>query len=123
MFFMIFDWRSNFMPSMWVMFSGVGGFLLILGICLAITAVTSQTHKKPSETIVKPYVEQPQNQPQFQQVNPYNIRYKEQEQKREPQYPEVNQDIPVVSKINYCRFCGAEVEGDAFFCHQCGTKL
>lgn len=109
------------MPSIWVVFSGFGGFLIIIGICLAITAVTRQSYNKPVEKTLNPY--QPNSQNQSKQVNPYNIYYKEQENKKEPQYPEVNQNIPVLSKINYCRFCGSEVEGDAFFCHQCGTKL
>jgi hypothetical protein len=123
MFFTFFDWRHEFIPPIWIIFSGFGGFLLIIGICLAITAVTRQAYKRPNDKSLNPY--QPDSQIQSKPINPYNIHSREHKQQEQPQRQPIyfNQNIPIVSEINYCRFCGAKIELDAVYCSQCGIKL
>ncbi len=106
---------------MWVVFSGFGGFLIIIGICLAITAVTSQSYKKPVEKTFNPSQTNSQNQPG--QVNPYKIHSIEQREKEELQSKHIKQESTVVFENNYCRFCGSKIEKDAIYCSQCGIKL
>ena len=112
---------NGFTMPIWIMISSFGGLLLIIGIIMAIVAAMSHTYKKPNDTHINPY--QPQPQKQSQQINPYNIRQSTQKELEEPQYQEIKREIPIVSDINYCRYCGSNVEGDAVFCHQCGSKL
>jgi hypothetical protein len=70
---------------------------------------------------MKSYQYQSQSQPQ--QSNPYIIRDSVPKQPQEPVYEEIRREIPVVSDINYCKYCGSKIERDSVFCHQCGTKL
>jgi len=112
---------GGFTMPIWIMISSFGSLLLIIGIVMAIIASMSHTYKKPNEMHLNPYQSQPQKQ--TQQNNPYIIRHSNQKQREEPQYNQIKREIPIVSDINYCRYCGSKAEGDAVFCHQCGTKL
>ena len=103
------------------MISGLGGFLIFIAIIGVIAASMSSPSKKANEEYIKSYQYQPQEL--SQQYNPYKLRNSIQRQPEEPIYEEVKEDIPIISDINYCRFCGAKVDRDANFCHQCGTKL
>ncbi|TKJ18887.1 MAG: hypothetical protein CEE43_16850 [Promethearchaeota archaeon Loki_b32] len=126
LFFDIFDaFRFNFPPIMFI-----GGFMVFIAIIIGISAITmsmSETYKKPKEQYLKSYSSQPQrqNRPQIQvqQYNPYINRKSIQREPEEHIYNQIQKDIPVLSDINYCRFCGAKVDRNAVFCHQCGINL
>ena len=87
----------------------------------------SETYKKTKEQYLISYNSQPQRhdqpQKQTQQYNPYVIRKSIQKEPEELIYKEITREIPVVSTTNYCRFCGAKVDREAIFCHQCGINL
>ena len=121
LFFVFFNRMNGFTMPIWIMVSSFGVLLLIIAIVMAIVASMSHTYKKPNETHLNPYQSQPQKQ--SQQYNPYINRHSSQKQLEEPQYNQIKREIPVISDINYCRYCGSKVEGDAVFCPQCGTKL
>ena len=126
LFFNIFDaFRFNFPPIIFM-----GGFIVFIIIIIGISVITmsmSETYKKPKEQYLKSYSSQPQrqNQPQIQvqQYNPYINRKSIQREPEEHIYNQIQKDIPVLSDINYCRFCGAKVDMNAVFCHQCGINL
>jgi hypothetical protein len=56
-------------------------------------------------------------------LNPYVMQKSSQKQYGESVYQEVKREIPVISDINYCRYCGEKIDRDAKFCHQCGIRL
>jgi len=120
LFFDIFDaFRFNFPPIMFM-----GGFIVFIVIIIGISVITmsmSETYKKPKEQYLKSYSSQPQIQ--VQQYNPYINRKSIQREPEEHIYNQIQKDIPVLSDINYCRFCGAKVDRNAVFCHQCGINL
>lgn len=120
LFFDIFDaFRFNFPPIMFM-----GGFIVFILIIIGISVITmsmSETYKKPKEQYLKSYSSQPQIQ--VQQYNPYINRKSIQREPEEHIYNQIQKDIPVLSDINYCRFCGAKVDRNAVFCHQCGINL
>ena len=126
LFFNIFDaFRFSFSPILFI-----GGFIVFIVIIIGISVITmsmSETYKKPKEQYLKSYSSQPQrqNQPQIQvqQYNPYINRKSIQREPEEHIYNQIQKDIPVLSDINYCRFCGAKVDINAVFCHQCGINL
>ena len=125
-FLALFDgFRFSFPPIMFI-----GGFMVFIAIIIGISVITmsmSETYKKPKERYLKSYSSQPQrqNQPQIQvqQYNPYINRKSIQREPEEHIYKQTQRDIPVLSGINYCRFCGAKVDMNAVFCHQCGINL
>ena len=124
--FRMFDINSfNFPPIIFL--SGFIGFIAIIIVISAISMSMSETYKKPKEQYLKSYNSQPQRhdqpQKQTQQYNPYVIRKSIQKEPEELIYKEITREIPVVSTTNYCRFCGAKVDRDATFCHQCGINL
>ncbi|MFX1389839.1 MAG: hypothetical protein ACFE9Z_07260 [Promethearchaeota archaeon] len=120
-FFIFFDNFNGYTPPIWIMVSGFGGFLLIIAICLVITGITSQASKKPIDNNQNPYLAKPQEL--SRQLNPYNVNYNKQKLEEESKYTKSFQEEPVVLNTNYCRFCGSKIEGEAIYCHQCGTKL
>ena len=79
------------------------------------------TPKRVYEQPIKPYQNTPREQ--SQQFNPYNIQSSIRKQPEVSLYKEVKTDFPIISDINYCRYCGEKVDRDAKFCHQCGIKL
>jgi hypothetical protein len=82
----------------------------------------SQAYTKPKEMITKSNQYQAQKDIPLQ--NPYRIRNSIQKRQEEPLVnKEITREIPVTSDINYCRFCGSNIDRDAVFCHMCGTKL
>ncbi|MFX1309643.1 MAG: zinc ribbon domain-containing protein [Promethearchaeota archaeon] len=121
LFFVFFNRMSGFTMPIWTIIIGFGIFLLIITVIIAIAASMSDTYKKPKERHLnsQPY----QAQKQTQQTNPYIYQNTIQKQFELPQYKEIKREIPIVSDIKYCIYCGAKVERDAVFCHQCGIKL
>lgn len=119
----VFFYRFNGFTIMpiWPMIFGLGGFLIFITIIGVIASLMSAPSNKANEEPIKLY--DYQSQEPSQQHNPYKIRNSIQEQPTESIYKEITQEIPIVSEINYCKYCGAKVERDAIFCHQCGTKL
>lgn len=117
-FFVFFNRFIGFtMIPIWTIISGLGGFLIFIAIIGAIASSISTPPNKVNQEPIKPYQYQPQEP--TQKINPYKIQI----QPEEPIYQEVKQDIPILSDINYCRFCGTKTDRDAKFCHQCGIKL
>ncbi|NVM35160.1 MAG: zinc ribbon domain-containing protein [Candidatus Lokiarchaeota archaeon] len=117
--------RFSFPPMIFL-----SGFIVFIIIIIGISAISisiSETYKKPKEQHLKSYYShfqsQTQPQKQRQQFNPYIIHKSIQNEPEEHIYKEIKRDIPVVSDINYCRFCGAKVDRDAVFCYQCGINI
>lgn len=106
---------------LWPIISGLGGFIIFIAVIGAIAASMSGPSKRPNEEYIKSYQHQPQEP--SQQLNPYRIQNSIQKQPEEPIYKEIEREIPVVSDINYCKYCGSKIDGYAVFCHQCGTKM
>ena len=122
LFFVFFNRFTGFtIIPIWTIISGLGGLIIIIAVISVIAASMSAPSKKANQEHIKPYQYQPQEP--AQDSNPYIIRETMQKQPEEPIYKEITREIPVVSDINYCKYCGAKVERDAIFCHQCGTKL
>lgn len=121
-FFIFFNRFSGFtIIPIWTIIIGLGGLILIITIISVIASSMSAPPKKVNQEHIKSYQYQPPEP--YQQSNPYIVRNSIQSQPEEPIYKEIIQEVPVVSDINYCKYCGAKVERDAIFCHQCGTKL
>jgi len=122
LFFIFFNRFNSFtIIPIWPIITGLGGFLIFIVFIGVIASSMSAPSKKVNEEYIKPYQYQPQEP--NQQYNPYKIRNSIQKQAEEPIYEEVKHDIPIISDINYCRYCGSQADRDARFCHQCGTKL
>jgi hypothetical protein len=122
LFFIFFNRSNGFtMIPIWPIISGLGGFLIFIVIIGVIASSMSTPSNKANEDYIKPYQYQPQER--TQQYNPYKIRNSIQNQAEDPIYEEVEQNIPIISDINYCRYCGSKIDRDARFCHQCGIKL
>ena len=122
LFFVFFNRSNGFtIIPLWTIIIGLGGLIIAVTVIGIIAASMSAPSKKANEEHIKSY--QYQHQRQSQQSNPYMIRDSMQKQPEEPIYKEITREIPVVADINYCRYCGAKVDRDAIFCHQCGTKL
>ncbi len=121
--FLIFFNRFNGFTiiPVWPIISGLGGFLIFIAIISVIASSMSTPSKKADEEYIKSYQYRPQEP--SQQYNPYRIQKSIQKQSEGPIYEEVKQNVPIISDINYCRYCGAQADRDARFCHQCGTKL
>ena len=102
----------NFSIGFWI-----GGFMIFAAIILAASAVIMS---KPHNISRNRNVNIQQDAPKGLKapINPYKTPAFESNNK------EVNdkEDL-VVEVINYCRYCGAEKDLDALFCHMCGTKL
>ena len=105
----------------WIIFSGMGVFLVFIVMISIIATTMSGQYQKPNYTSFKS--QESQLQTQNQRSNPYIIQKSIEKQPEEIFYQEVKREIPVVSNSNYCRFCGAKVDRNAVFCHQCGINL
>jgi len=105
----------------WIIFSGMGVFLVFIVMISIIATTMSGQYQKPNYTSFKS--QESQLQTQNQRSNPYIIQKSIEKQPEEIFYQEVKREIPVMSDINYCRFCGGKVDRNAVFCHQCGINL
>jgi len=105
----------------WITISGLGSFIIIVAVIGVIAASMSKTYKKPREENLKSYQYHPQRQ--TQQPNPYIIRDSIPKQLEEPINKEIGREIPVITDIKYCKYCGSKIDKDAVFCHMCGIKL
>ena len=121
LFFFFFNRSNGSTIVLWPIISGLGGFIIFIAVIGAIAASMSRPSKRANEERMKSYQYQYQSQPQ--QSNPYIIRDLIPKQPKEPIYKEIEREIPVVSDINYCKYCGSKIDRDSVFCHQCGTKL
>ncbi len=119
-FWFFFDPFSGFTVFPWIFISGFGGFILIIVIIAAIASSMSTTAQKQKEEHIK-HMKSIEDQ-ELALINPYR-QNSMQKIPEEPIYREVKREIPIISDINYCRYCGEKVERDERFCHQCGTKL
>ena len=122
LFFVFFNRFDGLTPPIFVMISGFGVFLIIIVVIGVIAASMSTAYKKkPKEEYMKSYQYQPQRQ--TLQSNPYIIRDSIPKQPEEPINKELKREIPIITDINYCRYCGSKIDRDAVFCHMCGIKL
>ena len=123
-FFLVFFNRSglfgfNF-PVIFIILGFVVFITVILGISIAASSM-SKTYKTPKANIHSQNHEIIQGQT-FQQ-NPYVVREPIQKS-TEPQYQEKPTEVfPIVNEINFCRYCGGNIDRESRFCHQCGSKL
>lgn len=118
-FFFFFNRFNGFTVPIWIIISGVGGFLIFIAIIGAIAASMSKTYKRPTEEYLKSYQYNKQNH----QINPYTIPNSVQKQSEDQVYRDNREEFPIAPEINYCRYCGAKTDEDANFCQQCGIKL
>ena len=65
-------------------------------------STTAQKYKEEHMTHMKSI----ENQEKALLNNPYKVQNSIQKQPEEPIYKEVKRDIPIISDINYCRYCG-----------------
>jgi hypothetical protein len=121
LFFVFFNRFDGSTIIIWPIISGLGGFIFVIIIIAAVAASISGPSKNINKNHTKTYQYQPQEQ--NQQFNPYIFRPGTQKQSEQINNKESKQEIPAVSDINFCRYCGEKVERDTLFCHQCGTKL
>ncbi|MFW9987507.1 MAG: zinc ribbon domain-containing protein [Candidatus Odinarchaeota archaeon] len=121
---------NRFSFSILPMISGGIIFIILMIICIsAISISMTETYKKPKEQNLKSYnsnfqsLSQHHNQKQIS--NPYIIHKSvyNQNEFEEQIIKGVKPDILLRKSINFCRFCGAKIDRDAVFCHQCGIKL
>ncbi|MFX1363643.1 MAG: zinc ribbon domain-containing protein [Promethearchaeota archaeon] len=124
--FSIFDFNGFSFPIV-PMISGFIFIFLMITCISAISISMSEVYKKPKEKNLKSYNSQfrSESQTQKQQYNPYIIpkSLQNQNEPEEQIFRKVKYDIPSVPIINFCRFCGAKLDRDAIFCHQCGTNI
>ena len=121
-FWFFFDPFSGFtIFPLWIFISGFGGFILIIAIIAIIASSMSSTTQKYKEEHMK-HMKSIENQERALLNNPYRVQDSIQKQPEESNY-KVKRDIPIISDINYCRYCGEKVDRDAKFCHQCGIKF
>jgi hypothetical protein len=95
----------------------IGGFMILLAIILATSAVMmSKPHtvSRNGNLYRRKVAPEVLNTP----INPYKASNSENKNKEMLD----NQDSEV-EVINYCRYCGARKDLDAKFCHMCGTKF
>ncbi|MFX1457573.1 MAG: zinc ribbon domain-containing protein [Promethearchaeota archaeon] len=127
LFFFVFFNRSGMFgfgfsfPMIFIIIGFVVFVMIIIGISIAASSMSS-AYKSQKANIYR----QNQNvdQKQIDHQNPY-IAQKPSQKPLESHYKEipVEDDVPDVKEINFCRYCGAELDEKAVFCHQCGTKL
>ncbi len=105
-------------------------FIILMIICIgAISISMNETYKKPKEQNLKSYNSKfqslPEPQSQYLTINPYIVHKSVHNQNEfvEQGIKEVKPDILLGESINFCRFCGAKIDRDAVFCHQCGIRL
>lgn len=124
MFFFLYGYRkiNHFISFPWILIVGFSIFMIvIIGIGVIAAAISSPNNpykakqennflneviQKNQQTQVNPYKTQKSAQVQFiVENNPYRI------------------ESPFILETRYCSFCGVELEPNARFCQQCGSKL
>jgi len=115
-FFLFFNRFNGFTIPIWLIISGLGVFIIIIVGITAVASSMSQNYVKPKESIYNQSQSNLQGQPQ--QSNPYI--YQDSIRKRLEGY---QIETPLVEEVNYCRYCGSNIDRDAIFCHQCGSKI
>jgi len=121
LFLVLFNRFNGFSIPITVMLSGMGVFIIMIIIISVIAASMSGQNQNPKFNSIKTQYYQPQYQ--SQRSNPYVYRRSIQKEPEDSIYTESKSEISDVSTVNYCRFCGAKVDKDAIFCHQCGINL
>jgi len=119
--FFFFNNFDGFIMPIWFIISGFGVFIIIIVVIATIASSMSTAYKKPKEEYINSHQYQPQKQ--AQQQNPYIIRDSFSKKPEEPINNEIKREIPIITDINFCRYCGSKIDRDAVFCHMCGTKL
>ncbi|MFX0030036.1 MAG: hypothetical protein ACFE8B_12560 [Candidatus Hermodarchaeota archaeon] len=120
MFFLFFVNRSGVFGFKFSIILWIGGFMIFFAIILAISAAISATSidkspvKSRSENI---YTRQVTFQKTITQTNPYKIPL------GGILTENTSEKAPINEIINYCRYCGAEKDLKAIFCHMCGSKF
>jgi hypothetical protein len=123
-FFFLFFNRSGIFGFNFPMIFIIIGLVLFIAVVLGISVVASsmsKTYKPPRDKIH--WQNQNNNQRQIVQKNPYVVRETIQKQ-LEPQVQEKPTEVaPTLNEVNFCRYCGENVDREARFCYQCGSKL
>ena len=122
-FWLFFDPVDGFVfIPVWIIIIGFCVFFIIIGIAAAVASSMSSSTQNIKEEHMK-HMNSIENQERILQVNPYRVQNSIQNQQETVLFKEMERDIPVISDINYCRYCGEKVDRDAIFCHQCGSRL
>ena len=101
--FLVFFNRSGMMmgfnfPIIFIVLGFIVLLMVVSGISIAASSM-SKSYKPPKDNIKW------QNQ-----TNPYIVQ-------------KPTEVVSIVSEINFCRYCGGNIDREAKFCHQCGNKL
>lgn len=115
-FFLFFNRFNGFTIPIWLIISGLGVFLIIIVGVSAVASSMSQNYVRPKENVSKEHQSNLQGQPQ--QSNPYI--YKDSIRKR---FEGNKTEVPIAEEAIYCKYCGSNIDRDARFCHQCGSKI
>jgi hypothetical protein len=127
MFFFFFGLRGSPMMSNipWIFISSIGVFLILI-VVMALAATNMASPKNPYNKEQAKHIQKGnQRQLQFQQLNPYKTQKSTQvqfivEDNKDNQF---RNESPFIQETGYCSFCGVELEPNARFCQQCGSKL
>ncbi len=126
-FFFMFRFKSfNYLTTIpWMFITGFSVFLIFIVVIGAAAAKISSPKKQYN--IKQEKTDQFQNdyQNQDHQLNPYIIQRSLQTQTSKSIYNENRKDMAIIkdTAIHFCRYCGAKMDRDEIFCHQCGSKL
>ena len=118
--FFFMPFKGFTVVPIWILISGASGFIIIFGIIAVIASSMSTTAQKKKEEHMR-HMKSIENQ-ELALINPYR-QTSIQKTSEEPIYKQVRREIPIISDMNYCRYCGERLDRDAKFCHQCGIKL
>ena len=124
MFFFLYGYRNfnHFISYPWILIAGFGIFFIVIigiGVIAAVISSPNNPYKTKQENhFLNEVVQQ-------RQVNPYKTQKSAQVQFIVEDYKDnqFRNESPFIQETGYCSFCGVELEPNARFCQQCGSKL
>ena len=130
MFFFLFANRklNHFISFPWI-FIAVFGIVIIVIIGMGAIASVISSPNNPYKTN-KPkqenhFLNEVVQKSQQRQANPYKTQKSAQVQfiVKDNMDNQLRNEGPFIQETRYCSFCGVELEPNARFCQQCGSKL
>jgi hypothetical protein len=123
-FFFVFFNRSGIFGFGFPMIFIILGFVVFIMIIFGIAIAVSSMSKTYTPQKFNQYGQNHNTiQKQVFQQNPYVAREPIQTQNDSQFQKNSATVVPDEIEINYCRYCGAKVDREARFCHQCGIKI
>ncbi|MFX1409628.1 MAG: zinc ribbon domain-containing protein [Promethearchaeota archaeon] len=102
----------------------IGGMIFLIFIFVVIGIVVAVASANAGKAKIQGLEQKPiQSQNQNPRVNPYIIRSPTQTRYKEPIEDKFEKVVPNYHEIQFCRYCGAKLEKDAKYCHECGIKI